>query len=75
LVVELGILEERLGGNAAPVETNPATLSFSMTAVVKPSWEARIAATYPPGPLPITHTSICRSAMRENGDWWFEVNK
>ena len=32
----------------------PPNSDFSMMAVFKPNWEARIAATYPPGPLPIT---------------------
>ena len=31
----------------------PPRLSFSMMAVFSPSCEARIAVTYPPGPLPI----------------------
>src|SRR3954453_16521279 len=30
-----------------------------MTAVFIPSWAARIAATYPPGPEPITMQSYC----------------
>src|SRR5689334_11880019 len=29
----------------------------SMTAAFRPSWEARMAATYPPGPAPRTTTS------------------
>src|SRR3990167_290893 len=35
----------------------PPTLSFSIRATLAPSWAARIAATYPPGPPPITATS------------------
>src|SRR5690606_21006420 len=35
----------------------PPSSAASMTAVFKPNWEARIAATYPPGPLPTTITS------------------
>src|SRR6478752_5064552 len=35
----------------------PPRLSFSMIAVLNPNCEALIAATYPPGPLPITTTS------------------
>jgi hypothetical protein len=31
----------------------------SMQAVLKPSWAARIAAVYPPGPAPMTATSNC----------------
>ena len=31
--------------------------SLSMQAVLNPSWAARMAATYPPGPAPITTTS------------------
>ena len=32
-------------------------VSFSTTAVFMPSWAARIAATYPPGPEPMTMVS------------------
>ena len=32
----------------------PPNLSISTQATFMPSWAARIAATYPPGPLPIT---------------------
>ncbi len=35
----------------------PNLSSFSMIAVFRPNWPARIAATYPPGPLPITTRS------------------
>src|SRR5438093_9293549 len=35
----------------------PYRASFSITAVFKPSWPARIAATYPPGPVPMIATS------------------
>src|SRR2546423_13278820 len=31
----------------------PSSLSFSTSAVLRPSWAARIAATYPPGPEPM----------------------
>src|SRR5215467_1452866 len=39
----------------------PPRLSFSMIAVLKPNCDARIAATYPPGPLPRTTTSYAIS--------------
>ena len=35
----------------------PHLSSFSTIAVFRPNWPARIAATYPPGPLPITTKS------------------
>src|SRR5207302_7801710 len=35
----------------------PSSLSFSMIAVLSPSWPARMAATYPPGPEPMITTS------------------
>src|SRR4029079_9849026 len=35
----------------------PSAFCFSTTAVFSPSWAARIAATYPPVPAPITMTS------------------
>src|SRR3954466_109039 len=35
----------------------PRSLSFSTSAVLSPSWPARIAATYPPGPEPMITTS------------------
>ena len=35
----------------------PSVLYFSIIAVLKPSWAHLIAATYPPGPEPITITS------------------
>src|SRR5947207_11217043 len=35
----------------------PSSLSFSMIAVLSPSWPARMAATYPPGPEPMIATS------------------
>src|SRR5438067_7924524 len=39
----------------------PRNGSFSMTATFMPSCPARIPATYPPGPLPMTTTSYCCS--------------
>src|ERR1019366_6352817 len=35
----------------------PNLSSFSIIAVFRPNWPERIAATYPPGPLPITTKS------------------
>src|SRR5690242_20708308 len=35
----------------------PPNRSRSITAVLRPSWAARIAHTYPPGPAPTTATS------------------
>lgn len=32
-------------------------ISFSLNLTLKPNWAALIAATYPPGPEPITVTS------------------
>jgi hypothetical protein len=37
----------------------PPRFSFSTMAVFMPNCEARIAVTYPPGPLPSTTTSYC----------------
>jgi hypothetical protein len=42
-------------------------VSFSITAVFIPSWAARIAATYPPGPEPITMQSYEDSGMGAAG--------
>src|SRR2546430_17616840 len=44
------------------VHVPPSRLSFSTIATFKPNCPARIAATYPPGPLPITVTSNCSLA-------------
>src|ERR1700730_12745609 len=48
----------------------PRNPSFSMTRVFKPHWDARMAATYPPGPLPIIARSYAgkvTSAHRSQG--------
>src|SRR5262245_3113799 len=41
----------------------PPGRSSSMAATVRPSWAHRIAATYPPGPVPTTTTSYFTVAM------------
>jgi len=41
----------------------PPTRSFSITAVFIPSCAARIAATYPPGPEPMTMQSYEESGI------------
>src|SRR5919198_3544831 len=46
-------------GMQASFRQRPPTSPFSTTAVFIPSWAARIAATYPPGPEPITMQSYC----------------
>src|SRR6266496_1836844 len=51
-------------GMQATFRQRPPTTSLSMTAVFMPSWAARIAATYPPGPEPMTTQSYWESAMR-----------
>jgi hypothetical protein len=61
----LARLQQGLRGDAADVgagagQAQDRPVSFfhsSMQAVWKPSWAARMAATYPPGPPPITTTS------------------
>src|SRR5215213_3261230 len=51
------LLSNALVGMQPQLRQMPPKLSFSMIAVLKPSCDALIAATYPPGPLPITTTS------------------
>src|ERR1700758_3747749 len=41
----------------------PSSGSFSMQATFAPSWAARIAAVYPPGPPPRTATATSMAAM------------
>src|SRR5918996_5236495 len=53
-----------LAGMHASFRQRPPTLFFSTTAVFMPSWAARIAATYPPGPDPTTMQSYFDSGMR-----------
>ncbi len=48
-------------GMQPTLRQTPPQYFFSTTATFFPSWEARIAATYPPGPAPSTTTS--KSAM------------
>jgi hypothetical protein len=50
-------------GMQAEFRQRPPTRSFSTTAVFIPSWAARIAATYPPGPEPITTQSYAESGI------------
>src|SRR4028119_415304 len=52
-----------LAGMQATFRQRPPTCCFSMTAVFMPTWAARIAATYPPGPDPMTMQSYALSAM------------
>ena len=57
-LVEVRGLQQRLRGNAADIEAGAAEAPrFSTQAVFSPSCAARIAATYPPGPPPMTTTS------------------
>src|SRR5436309_12348576 len=42
----------------------PPRRSFSMRVTCAPSWAARIAATYPPGPPPITATSVSMATVK-----------
>lgn len=55
--VDLCALQERLGRDAAPVEADAARFGTFDDGGLLPNCEARIAATYPPGPLPITMMS------------------
>src|SRR5579875_443182 len=48
-----------LDGMHPTLRQTPPQYCFSMMAVLRPSWLARIAATYPPGPAPRTTTSKC----------------
>jgi len=52
MIVNLRVVQQHLGGNAPDVQTGSAEKgSFSTTTVFSPNSPARIAATYPPGPL------------------------
>ena len=64
-VKELAGIEQRLARDAADVEAGAAerALLFSTQATFMPSWAARMAATYPPGPAPMT-TRSNRSDMQ-----------
>jgi hypothetical protein len=46
-----------LDGMHPTLRQTPPQYFFSTTATFLPSWAARIAATYPPGPAPRTTTS------------------
>src|SRR5690606_16606097 len=46
-----------LEGMQPTLRQTPPRNSRSITQVLNPSWDARMAATYPPGPAPITQTS------------------
>ena len=46
-----------LEGMQPTLRQTPPQYCFSTTATFKPSWEARMAATYPPGPAPRTTRS------------------
>src|SRR5437870_4652950 len=47
----------------------PPACSFSTTMTFLPSWPRRIPATYPPGPEPMTTTSVCMAGpYQKNGD-------
>src|ERR1035437_1187043 len=48
----------------------PKRRSMSMQAVLRPSCAARIAATYPPGPAPMTMTSNCEGVVSGTGGSW-----
>ena len=50
-------LSNALLGMQPQLRQTPPTSSFSTNAVFRPSWPARIAATYPPGPPPMTTRS------------------
>ncbi len=52
----------------------PPTSRFSTTAVLIPSCAARMEATYPPGPPPITTTSVVTSSFAI-GEWSFGRGK
>ena len=46
-----------LDGMQPTLRQTPPQYCFSITPTLRPSWEARMAATYPPGPAPRTTTS------------------
>ena len=59
-VRELGVAQQRLRRDAPDVEADTApVLASRPRPTFRPSWEARMAATYPPGPAPRTTTSKC----------------
>jgi hypothetical protein len=55
VIVDFRVEEQTLGRDAADVQT---------IAVFMPNWPERIAATYPPGPLPITTTSYLGASAK-----------
>ena len=66
VLVEVGRVQQRFRGDAAAEEAGAAAVpsgSRSTTAIFRPSWAARMAATYPPGPLPMTVTSNSLAAQ------------
>jgi len=62
-MVEFGIAEQHLRGNAPPVVASPPARSISTQATFLPSCAARMAPTYPAGPPPMTMRS------------WFAIEK
>ena len=52
-----------LAGMQASLRQRPPVFPFSTTAVLRPSWAARMAATYPPGPDPMMMQSYSFSGM------------
>jgi len=56
-VVELGILQQGLGRDATPVQAGAAGAVVLNARDFLPSWEARMAPTYPAGPPPMTMRS------------------
>src|SRR6476661_7142541 len=57
-------LSRALVGMQPQLRQMPPSDSRSITATFSPSCEARMAATYPPGPLPTTTKSNCNAIKR-----------
>ena len=58
VIPKFGVEQQSFCGNAADVKARSAEdPSFSMSAVFRPYWPARMAAVYPAGPLPMNAMS------------------
>lgn len=61
--VRFRILQERLGGNAAPVQAGSPHPVALHARHGFPIWAARMAPTYPAGPPPMTIKSYCMNVL------------
>ena len=72
LLVELGGVQQRLRRDAAHIGQVPPESSFSTTATLRPELRrARMAHTYPPGPVPMTVRSYLTviDCTRRSAGW------